>query len=160
MAKAKKRPTEAWTYVLEADRSLDPSEQSRFVLAPMTYAQRAAVRDGMTQGDRVYRSAGEIALDHILSIENFPSDDPRPWPAEREERRKYLELLDDDDVLEIGNEVWARSTLTYRAQPSDAPRDGDTVKNSSRPELTSNSGATSEKTQSSTPVDSATRTPH
>jgi hypothetical protein len=150
MAKAKKRPAEAWTYVLEADRTLDPSEQSRFTLSPMTYAQRAAVRDAMTLGGRVYESAGEIAVKHIVSIENFPAGNSQPWPSDREERRRYLELLDDDAVLELGNEVWRRSTLGV---------DEEAVKNSSTPERTSSSGDTSAKTSSSTPVGVATPIP-
>lgn len=149
MAKAKKRPAEAWTYVLKADRELPRDEQSMFALAPMTYAQRAAVRDDMLRGERVFRSAGEIALRHIVSTENFPADNPAPWPTEHEKRLRYLEQLDDDDILEIGNEVWIRSTLGL---------DEETVKNSSPPGPTSSSGGTSTAAPTSTPVPAATET--
>lgn len=116
----------------------------------MTYAQRAAIRDGMLGGDRVFRNAGEIVVTHVVSIENFPARSPQPWPKDREDRERYLEQLDDDDVLELGNEVWVRSTLGV---------DGGAIKNFSPPELTSNSGGTSTNPQTSTPADSAPSTP-
>lgn len=163
MAKAKKRPAESWTYVLEADRALDAAQQSRFVLSPMTYAERAAIRDDLLRGEgnvsKVFRNAGTIAIEHLVSIENFPAGEPQPWPADRAARERYLELLDDDDVLEIGNEIWTRSALGYRDKDTEPLRDGDVAKNSSTPEPTSSSGGSSTTTPISIPAPPATAIP-
>ena len=145
MAKLKKRPPESWTYILQSDRALPIEQQSRFVLSPLTHAERAAVRDGaarilhLEDGsvqsiDRTHQNAYAIVLDHVVSIENFPAGASQPWPAKRDDRMRYLEQLDDDDVLELGNEVWLRSSLG----PDEA-----SIKNSSPPEHTSSSGAPS-----------------
>lgn len=152
MAKAKKRPAEAWVYVLRTDRALPLEQQSRFTLRPMTYAERAGVLDDFLRTEtaadgakietsRVYRNAWELALEHIVSVENFPVGAADPWPQGREARVQYLDLLDNDDLLEIGNEVWTRSGLGI---------DGDAIKNSSAPELTSRSGDTSADQSSTT----------
>lgn len=122
MAKKAPRPAESWTYVLVADRELATEEQSIFTLSPLSQAERATVRDELariqTQQDgtksiisRSHRQGWEIALRHIVSIENFPAGSPEPWPKGDVERRKYLEALDDGFVQELGNEVWARSEL-------------------------------------------------
>lgn len=145
MAKAKKRPAEAWTYVLKADRTLPLDQQSRFTLRPMVYAERAMVQDDFLRSEtrpdgtrvdisRVYRNAGEIALEYIVSIENFPAGAAQAWPATRAERERYLEMLDDEQVLELGNETWIRSSMGI---------DGDAIKNVSTPEPTLRSGDTS-----------------
>lgn len=143
MAKAVKRPPESWIYVLKADRALPERERSVFTLSPMTYAERAAVRDDMARSSStVNRTAGELALAHIVSIMNFPAGETKAWPADHDARVAYLELLDDDAVVELGDEIWARSALGYRdpAKPEQAERDGDQIKNSSTPAGTSPSG--------------------
>lgn len=151
MAKAIKRPAESWSYVLRADRELEESERSIFVLAPLTYAERAAMRDDVLRGktDRVYREAGDVFLSHVVSIENFPGGNPVPWPSDRDARVRYLELLDDLHVLEVGNEIWARSSIG---------EDEDTLKNFSPLELTSSSGESSTATPASIPAPPATST--
>lgn len=142
MAKAIKRPAESWVYVLMRDLTLDLGQQSRFTLRPMTHAERAAVRDDIARTQeaadgstitlmRTRQQGYSIALSHIVSIENFPSDAPKPWPTDANDRAAYLEQLADDDVLELGNEVWARSALGA---------DGPAIKNFSTPERTSSSG--------------------
>lgn len=145
MAKAVKRPAESWVYVLKGDRALPEEEQSRFTLRPMTYFERAAVLDDFLRSDtstggqdagasRVYRNAWAIALNHIASVENFPVGTPAPWPESRAEKVSYLGMLENDDVLEIGNEVWSRSGMGI---------DGETIKNSLPPEPISRSGGDS-----------------
>lgn len=154
MAKAAKRPAEAWTYVLKADRALEPSQRSVFTLAPMTYAQRAVINDSMVlsalDDSRVYRTAGEMVLSHIASIENFPAGEPQPWPADRASRERYLEMLEDGAVLELGNEIWSRSALGKDEEP---------LKNSSAPEPMSSSGDISTAPTISIPAKPVTGTP-
>lgn len=122
MAKKFKRPTQSWEYVLDRDRELAPEEQSRFLLRPLTVSERAAVHSGLVtlmegpDGTRQTQSrlnivGVNIAVQNIVSVENFPSDEPKAWPDSREERLKYLEQLSDDDVQELANEVFAKSTI-------------------------------------------------
>lgn len=145
MAKAKKRPAEAWTYILKSDRALPQEEQSRFTLRPMTYVERAALLDDLQRTDierdgrvietmRVHRNAWALALAHIVAVENFPAGEPQPWPEDRAAREHYMDQIDNDDVLEIGNEIWTRSGLGIEAPE---------IKNSSPPGLTSISGGIS-----------------
>jgi hypothetical protein len=154
MAKAVKRPAESWVYVLKADRDLPMEEQSRFTLRPMTHNERAAAHDDLVRtrvspdGDktvqaRTRQQALVIALRHIVSIENFPSENPQPWPATTEARAAYVEQLDDEYVLELGNEVFARRGLLGD--------EGAAIKNSSPPGRTSRSGG-SEAAETSTPA--------
>jgi hypothetical protein len=161
MAKSRKRPAEAWVFVLEADTQLPLDQQTRFTLRPMTHAERAAVRDDLAREERqrdgttatvarTRQQAYAIALAHIVSVENFPVGAPQAWPNDRAAQERYLEQLEDDDVLEIGNEVWARSTL--------GPPDEGVVKNFSPPELTSISGG-SAAIETSTTVGRARETP-
>lgn len=126
-------PAEAFRYTPIADRELALEQQSHFTLRPLTLNERAAARDNMTRvqvrdGERliVQRSrqlAVDLTLAHLVSAENFPAGDPKPWPADGSltERRAYLELLGDDLVNELGNEVYDRSTLEH---------DGGAAKNS------------------------------
>lgn len=123
------RPAESWPYVLKIDREAPSEQQSRFVLRPMTQGERAAMRDEIARVhrekdgarsviSRTNRVGVEIALAHIVSIENFPAGAPQPWPADAADREKYLEMLGDSWLQEIADEVWEKSTA------------GDDVKNS------------------------------
>ncbi|HVX39615.1 MAG TPA: hypothetical protein VHB25_08580 [Gemmatimonadaceae bacterium] len=145
MAKMRKRPPESWSYVLRADRALPFDQQSRFTLSPLSHGERAAMRDDLVRtryapdgsrdvAPRTHQNARELVLGHLTSIENFPVSAAQPWPSDREARERYLELLEDDDVLELGDEIWARSTLGPE-EPA--------VGNSWPPERTSSSGGTS-----------------
>lgn len=161
MAKATKRPAEAWVYLLKDDLTLPPEQQSRFTLRPMTYVERAAVHDDFLRVEtlpdgtrvdvsRVYRNAWEVLIEHLVSIENFPAGEPQPWPTDRAARERYLEMLDDEMVLELGNEIWAKSTIGL---------DGGVIKNSLPPEPTSRSGGTSEAAISMTAPPAASDLP-
>jgi len=116
------RPAESWSYVLECDRELDAAEQSRFILRPLTQSERAAVRDDIARVEtakdgarsvvsRSQRQGIELAINHIVSIENFPAGAPQPWPPDPATRRSYLEMLRDDYVQEVANEIWAKSVV-------------------------------------------------
>jgi hypothetical protein len=119
--KGKKRAAGSWSYVLFSDRALPDEQQSRFILRPLTAAERDYVTDNswrivtMPNGsiERVSRMrtvARELVLTNVQSIERFPSDAPEAWPATRELREKYLDdHLDDDDVFEIGNHIFEHS---------------------------------------------------
>lgn len=142
MAKTIKRTAEAWTYVLVTDRALPIDQQTRFVLKPLTHVERATVRDSLSRLqidaagtkallDRTRQEAFGLALSNIVAVENFPVGEARAWPAKKADREAFLDQLDDDDVLEIGNEIWERSKLGM---------DGAPIKNSSRPAPTSGSG--------------------
>lgn len=119
MPKRVHRSAEAFTYVLMDDRKLPLAEQSRFRLKPLTQAEKLAVLDGLNWVDvredgtsevmpRAFQQALELVLTHLESTENFPSDGPEPWPgvsAPRAKRVAYLEMLDEMDVYELGNEI-------------------------------------------------------
>jgi hypothetical protein len=132
MAKQAKRSAESWTYVLEADQRLPVEEQTRFTLKPMTGAERAQFVDDLVRTSvapdgsqtvmrRTQQNARELCLTHIERIENFPAGSngsAMAWPKSREEREAYLEQLSDDDVMELGNEVYVRSTAGPDAKNS------------------------------------------
>jgi hypothetical protein len=152
MAKKNRCIAEAWTYVLLSDRELPPDEQTRFTLRPMTAPERDHVRDNLswtqlhpdgahTRVNRTRQSARAIALNHIVGVENFPVGSPQPWPKERDDQVRYLAMLDDGDVLELGNEVFDRSTMGADEEP---------IKNSFTPERTSASGVSSPESISTT----------
>jgi hypothetical protein len=122
MAKATKRVAGSWRYVLKEDASLPPEQQSVFVLNPLTGAERERVADEVSQRvlqadgtvrviSRMRSIARELCLTHIASVERFPSDAPDAWPEKTADREKYLEKLSDDQVFEIGNEIYERSAL-------------------------------------------------
>ena len=118
------RSAESFTVVLGCDRALPPDQQSRFVFRPLTQAEKMAVLDGLnwvhvhTDGSqeimpRSFRQARELVMAHLEEAHNFPTDGPIPWPAKgsEAERGKYLEMLEEGDLLELGNAV------RYQAQP-------------------------------------------
>lgn len=141
MAKKNRCVAESWTYITQADRALPKEEQTRFVLSPMPWDERDRARDALSSDVVVHRQARQMALEHIVAVENFPVGAPAPWPTGRAARETYLNTLDDGDVLEIGNEVWARSTLGA---------DEESLKNSFTPERTSASGVSSAESSSTT----------
>jgi hypothetical protein len=160
MAKKRTRSAESWRYVLKADRMLPEKEQTVWILRPLTQAERAEVQDNfvrlhhMPSGGTVverrdHRQTLELCLTNIEDVENFPGDAPTKlkWPANPDDhnaRAAFLEQVDDADVHEIGNEIWAQAVL------------GDSVKNSSPPEGTSLSGGASEDKASTTAAAAAT----
>jgi hypothetical protein len=125
MAKATKRVTESWWYILPSDRELPESEQSRFQLSPLTYAERARMYDQRevirqsnggderTIESRMFSVLAELALTHLEDVENFPASEPLPWPknGNRDAKQRYLDMLADADVLSIGTEIMVKSTL-------------------------------------------------
>lgn len=123
MAKKANRPAESWIYVLVGDRTLPEAEQTRFTLSPLTISERAIVRDEIARVQTLqdgtktvisqHRRQGlDIALRHIVSIDNFPvGESSQPWPKETDRRLAYLEMLGDDNVQEIGNEIFSKSEL-------------------------------------------------
>ena len=122
MAKKQKRAAECWRYVLLRDRKLPPEEQTTWILRPLTQLERAEARDNMARVQtipgggtatitRTHRLSLDLAVSNIHSVENFPAGAPEPWPEDREARLAYLDALDDDDVKELGNEIWVRSAI-------------------------------------------------
>ncbi len=122
MPRKVERITEAWWYILIAEKDAKPEEQSRFRLKPLAGSERAAVLDdrswvqrntdgSLTVVPRGVQQARNLCLSHIVDVENFPVGEPQPWPEEIEARDKYLDQLDDLNVYEIGNEIRTRSTL-------------------------------------------------
>lgn len=122
MAKAIRRSTEPFVYVLERDRNLPPNEQSRFTLKPLTTAERFELLDTVVTTiihpdgrreivDHTWRRAREQLKSHLVSVENFPAEDPRSWPSDGTDtdRERYLDRLEDSDILEIYNEIFRRS---------------------------------------------------
>src|SRR4051812_17488062 len=117
MAKKNRCVAESWTYVLVGDRALDPDQQTRFTLRPVAAGDRDRIRDnlswtqihsdgGQTRVNRTRQTARTLVLDHLASVDNFPVGAPQPWPKDRADRDQYLAMLDDDDIEELGDEIW------------------------------------------------------
>jgi hypothetical protein len=173
MATAIHRAAETWRYILQSDRALEPSQQSVFVLRPLTLAERQRVRDALTRthvdaegrhliASRLNEVRIELALTNVVSVENFPAGEPKPWPAGAPlaERAAYLEILGDEHVREIGNEIFEHSVIETAPQTKvgDDWSKGSPAGNSSPPGLTSSSGGSSAETASTT-APPATGTP-
>lgn len=147
MARSFKRAAESFPYILKGDRDLPHEQQTRFLCRPLTQAEQLAAEDEVyylafdgtgtnVHVSREKRVAHRLAVSHIQAIENFPVGAPKPWPEDLEARERYLEQLNSEDVLEVGNAIFTRSKLGA---------DADALKNSSPPAPTSGSGGTSEK---------------
>ena|SRR6185312_8648261 len=126
MPKKPKRITEAWWFILPQEREAPVAEQGRFLLSPLSQAERMRLMDERsrihTGGDgsiliapRNIQQAREIVLEHLVQTENVPSDLPLAWPgpeADLEKREKWLdENLKDLDVVAIGMEIRNKSIL-------------------------------------------------
>jgi hypothetical protein len=122
MAKAVKRTAESWHYVLKADRELPPEQQTTFTLRPLTQGERAWVSDNIARTHfkpdgsresvgRTHQLTRDLCLTNIEAVENFPAGENRKWPEGREDRERFLEDLDDAALLEVGNEIWIRSSM-------------------------------------------------
>lgn len=131
MPKATKRQVEAWWYVLLSEQKSPREEQSRFLLQPLTQAERARVWDDFKwvavapDGSRAITSramqqAYSLVLTKLVETENFPTGEAKAWPADGtpEQKQKYLDLLDDMDVFEIGNAIREKSTLEEEVKNS------------------------------------------
>ncbi|MDP9202290.1 MAG: hypothetical protein M3P26_10235 [Gemmatimonadota bacterium] len=129
MPNATKRQVEAWWYVLMSEREKPKEEQSRFLLKPLTQAERMGVWDDNSwvtvdkEGKRTitprgFQQAYDLCLTQITQAENFPLNGPQSWPTSRSAREVYLEMLDDMDVFEIGNAVREKSVLEVEAKNS------------------------------------------
>ena len=125
MARRSEAAVESWWYVLEDDRELPKEEQSRFLLRPLTVAERARIYDDII-GDqsRTYQGALDLMYTHVERIENFPAGAPEAWPATRKERERYLSTFPLTYMAEIGGEIIGRAGLGPAKVPEpDAPRD-------------------------------------
>jgi hypothetical protein len=124
MPNATKRQVESWWYVLLSEREKPAQEQSKFLLKPLTQAERMRVWDdhnwvtvdkdrNSAVISRGLQQALSLCISQLAEVQNFPLDGPKPWPlgGSRMEKEKYLEMLDDMDILEIGNAIRDKSTL-------------------------------------------------
>lgn len=124
MAKKAGHAVESWWYVLEDDRALPSSEQSRFLLRPLTVAERAALWDSfVVEKDRTFVRALELLVDHVERVENFPAGAPEPWPQKRAEREAYIGMLPGLYMSELANEIMRHAKLSpERPADPDVPR--------------------------------------
>lgn len=132
MAEAARRPVEAWWYILPADRDLPAEKQSRFLLKPLTQAERMeawdesdwVMVDGIT-GDRTvrprgFRQARELVLRNLVDVQNFPASSPKPFPKDGTpaEKATYVDQFDDIDLFLIGDEIRKHSSLEREVKNS------------------------------------------
>lgn len=131
MAKRSQRPVEAFWFVLKKDQALPAEEQSRFKFRPLTQAERMRAMDNIESvtieatGERQLRfrsfqQAREIVITALVDTENFPAGEPLKFDfkASREDREKYVELMEDNDVYAMGDHVFDHSTLGKDAKNS------------------------------------------
>lgn len=124
MAKRSQRPVEPFWFILPADRKLPAEEQSQFRFRPLSQAERMHALDNvevLTEDSsgakqlrfRNFQQAREIVLGCLIETRNFPAGSPIEYPAKgsREERSKYLEMIDDHDVYALGDHVFDHSTI-------------------------------------------------
>lgn len=129
MATRSKRPVEAFWFVLKKDQKLPAEEQSRFKFRPLTQAERMRAMDNIESvaieatGERQLRfrsfqQAREIVITTLVDTENFPAGDHAKFDpkASREDREKYVELMEDNDVYAMGDYVFDHSTLGQDAK--------------------------------------------
>lgn len=134
MPKKANRSVEPFTYVLPADRVLPAVEQSVFTFRPLTQGERMRAMDTVEvvhiegSGERqirfrTFEQARETVLACLVSAENFPVGEPVPFPANgtREERSRYLNMIDDYDVYRLGEHVFDHSTLGSAEKNSSTP---------------------------------------
>lgn len=124
MARRSTSAVEAWSYTPRSDRDLPVGDQSRFRFRPLTQAERLAALDASeivhvsgtgerTVQQRSFSQARELVLLALIGTENFPAGEPLPYPASAaaSERSRYVEMIGDALVFELGNHVFDHSTL-------------------------------------------------
>lgn len=137
MAIKASRQAEAFTYIPKADRELPVEQQSRFVLRPLSLAERLRAIDELRVVEhrdvdgvvseivhtRGFQQSGELVRTHLLDAHNFPAGAPERWPADgtRAQQDAYLEQLDEFLILELGNALRERSAMSDAAGNSSAP---------------------------------------
>jgi hypothetical protein len=132
MAKARTRSAESFRYILRADEGLPSEQQSVWIFNPVTGPERARLIDEATVTrvlvdgtrevlDRANQQARENVRAHLIAVENFPSDAPKPWPKSFGDQQTYLDMLDEAEILELHNELFTRSWLSAEAKNSLAP---------------------------------------
>lgn len=135
MARKATRSTELFTYILPRDQKLPVAEQTVFTCRPLTQRERMRAMDNVeaVQIDggtgekqlrfRGFQQAYDIVLLCLLEVENFPAENPVPYPAkgDREEKEKYLEMLDDFDVHALGDHIFDHSTIGSAEKNSSTP---------------------------------------
>lgn len=124
MANRSRRPVEPFWFTPLADRSLPAEKQSSFRFRPLNQVERMHALDNvevLTEDKtgsrqlrfRNFQQAYEIVIDCLIEAKNFPSGAPVDFPAKgsREEKAKYLEMIDDHDVYAMGDYVFDHSTI-------------------------------------------------
>jgi hypothetical protein len=120
------------------DRDRPAAEQTIFVLSPLSQAERMAVWDDgswirvESDGSKViaqrgYQQALEMVRTHVVDVQNLQDADgnvlPFPKDGTPAERAKFLECLDDVDVLIIGQYIRDRSSIGEPEKNLLAPTD-------------------------------------
>jgi len=134
MARASKRTAEPFKYILPADRQLPAEEQTVFTFRPLSQQERMRAMDDVEAiqingtGEqqlrfRSFQRAYEIVIACLMDVSNFPVGAAKPYPAagSREDKAKYLEMLDDFDVHALGDYVFDHSTLGSAEKNSSTP---------------------------------------
>lgn len=131
MAKKSERPVEPFWFVLPADQKLPAGEQSRWRFRPLTQAERMDLLDNTEvitldgTGTRQLRlrnfsQAREIVLLTLVETENFPAGASEKYQRDgsREDKSRYVEMLEDSDVLILGTHVFEHSSLGVDSKKS------------------------------------------
>jgi hypothetical protein len=122
--KAFKRAVGSWAFIPAADRELPAAEQTRIWCRQLTQEERMYAWDNLnwtqrdTEGNvvilpRTFTLARELCIAAIESIENFPAGDPKPWPKDgsADEKMAYLNMMDDYEMLRIGQAIRNKALL-------------------------------------------------
>lgn len=135
MARKSERSAELFKYVLPRDQKLPVEEQTVFTCRPLTQRERMRAMDNVeaVQIDggtgekqlrfRGFQQAYDIVLMCLVDVENFPAGDPIPYPGKegREEKERFLEMMDDFDVHALGDHIFDHSTIGSAEKNSSTP---------------------------------------
>lgn len=132
--KAARRPTGPFEIVPRGDRELPVTEQSRFLVRPLSLEERMATYDMLSVSGKVpdgteiemrrhWRVYCDLVRTHLVSTTNFPAGEPKPWPKDgtADEREAYLQLLPDLELYLLGLDLFNASILEDHAGNSSRP---------------------------------------
>lgn len=135
MAQKASRDVENFTYVLQSDQQLPIAEQSTFRFRPLIQGERVRLIDGMevvlidpSTKARAIKPCGiqqayEVVLLSLVAVDNFPGGAAEAYPVDRgrEACVRYLEAIDDYQIIELGQYAINRATLGPPEKNSSTP---------------------------------------
>lgn len=104
------RPTQPFWVVAPGDENIEPeSEQTRFLMRPLTARERARTLDRLSM-DGVNTTLFDIFRDHLVEIAG-PNKADLPWPSDDVKvRADTMEKIPDSVILGVADQTLGKST--------------------------------------------------